>query len=101
MFNITGEVINAFFASSTERYPQSSYLVQILGDNTIESGQRRKEIVTMCVPFDIFEIMKNNIGKIVSLPIRLSISHDKIQPFIAQYHNNDCRTSSDCLYIGL
>lgn len=101
MFTITGEIINVFFASSSEKYPEASYLVQVLGDNATENGLRRKEIVTMSVSSLVYEILKNNVGKMVNLPVGLSISHGKIQPFVIQFSQDDCKAIDNCLYIEM
>ena len=74
MFSIHGQVINTFFTPASEKYPEPSYKVQLLGDHVTKDGQCRKEMLDLTIPFEIYNSLQDRIGKLVRLPVGLFVS---------------------------
>lgn len=81
MFSMQAEVINTFFVPPSEKYPEEAYKVQFVGDQLTRDGQIKKEMVTMGIPFEAFNVLKSMIGQSVRIPIGLFYNNGRIQPF--------------------
>ena len=81
MFSLQGTILNCFFTPVSEKYPEPSYKVQLLGDQITKDGQVRKEMVTLGFPHDAYRILEKNIGKAVSMPIGIFVNEGRLQPF--------------------
>lgn len=92
MFSLKGQVINTFTVPGSEKYPEESFKVQFLGDQSTKDGQIKKEMVTMGIPADVFKVLTERIGKTVSIPIGLFVTNGRIQPFFAKGKINDIST---------
>ena len=68
MFQVTGEVINLFKSPASEKY-EESYKVQILGENQLQDGQVKKEMLTLNVPRPVYDSLQGSTGRTVTLPI--------------------------------
>jgi hypothetical protein len=86
MFSLKAEVINTFSVPPSEKYPEEAYKVQFVGDQLTRDGQIRKEMVTMGIPFEAFNVLKSKIGQVVSIPIGLFVTNGRIQPFFPKGH---------------
>lgn len=74
MFSIHGQVVNTFFTPASEKYPEPSYKVQLLGDHVTKDGQCRKEMLDLTIPFEIYSSLQGCVGKPVRLPVGLFVS---------------------------
>lgn len=81
MFSLKAEVLNCFFTPASEKYPDPSYKVQLLGDHLTKDGQVKKEMVTLSFPHNAYLMLEKNVGKIVSMPIGLFVTEGRLQPF--------------------
>jgi len=86
MFSMKAEVINTFSVPPSEKYPDEAYKVQFVGDQLTRDGQVRKEMVTMGIPFEAFNVLKSKVGQVVQIPIGLFINNGRIQPFFPKGH---------------
>lgn len=86
MFSMKAEVINAYSVPPSEKYPEEAYKVQFVGDQLTRDGQVRKEMVTMGIPFEAFNVLKGKVGQVVSIPIGLFVTNGRIQPFFPKGH---------------
>jgi hypothetical protein len=86
MFSLKAEVVNAFSVPPSEKYPEASFKVQFLGDQLTKDGQIRKELVTMGIPFEAYNVLKDKSGQVVSIPVGLFVSDGRIQPFFPKGH---------------
>ena len=71
MYTITGEVINTFDVKPTDKFPDPSFKVQLLGETYTQDGQIRKEMVTLSVPKEVYFDLQKQAGASVSLPVAL------------------------------
>lgn len=74
MFSIHGQIVNTFFTPASEKYPEPSYKVQLLGDHVTKDGQVRKEMLDLSIPFDVYNSLLDQVGKMVRLPVGLFVS---------------------------
>lgn len=74
MFSIQGQVINTFYTPASEKYPEPSYKVQILGDNITKDGQVRKEMIDLTIPVDVYNSLQGQEGQIVRIPVGLFVT---------------------------
>ena len=68
MFQAKGQLIAAYSSPASEKYPEA-YRVQILGDMPMESGQVKKEMLTLGVPKSIYDVLQKCVGEWVTLPL--------------------------------
>ena len=68
MFQVTGEVINLFTSPASEKY-EESYKVQILGENQLQDGQVKKEMLTLSVPRTVYDSLQGSTGRMLTFPI--------------------------------
>ena len=54
MFSIHGQIVNTFYTPASEKYPEPSYKVQLLGDHVTKDGQVRKEMLDLSIPVDVY-----------------------------------------------
>ena len=47
MFSIHGQIVNTFYTPASEKYPEPSYKVQLLGDHVTKDGQVRAEMLDL------------------------------------------------------
>lgn len=87
MFSIHAQVLNCFSVPASEKYPEPSYKVQLLGDQITKDGQVRKEMLTMGIPFDLFKVLESKLGKSVRLPVGLFATDGRVQPFFPKGHS--------------
>jgi spore coat polysaccharide biosynthesis protein SpsF (cytidylyltransferase family) len=80
MYNVTAQVLNTFYTEASEKYDES-FKVQLLGDNPLKDGQIKKEMLTLSVPEKIYNSLKDQIGKTVSLPVGFFVSNNRLTPF--------------------
>lgn len=93
MFSMKAEVINTFSVPPSEKYPEEAYKVQFVGDQLTRDGQIRKEMVTMGIPFEAFNVLKAKVGQVVRIPIGLFVSNGRIQPFFPKGHAKEIQSS--------
>jgi len=86
MFSLKAEVINTFSVPPSDKYPEEAYKVQFVGDQLTRDGQIRKEMVTMGIPLEAFNVLKSKIGQVVNIPIGLFVTNGRIQPFFPKGH---------------
>lgn len=89
-----GEVSNCYDVPASEKYPDPSYKVQILGDQVTKDGQIKKELVTLGIPFDAFKVLREKVGQSVTLPIGLFVANGRMQPFFPKAHTKDIVSGS-------
>jgi hypothetical protein len=94
MFYMRGEVSNCYDVPASEKYPDPSYKVQILGDQVTKDGQIKKELVTLGIPFDAFKVLREKVGQSVTLPIGLFVANGRMQPFFPKAHTKDIVSGS-------
>lgn len=92
MFSLTGTIFNCFFTPATEKYPEPSYKVQLLGDQLMKDGQVKKEMVTLKFPHDAYVLLEKNLGNTVSMPIGLFVSDGRLQPFFPKGRTSEIVT---------
>ncbi len=80
MYNVKAQVLNSFHSPASEKYPES-FKVQLLGDSPLKDGQVKKEMLTLSVPEKIFNSLKGQEGKNVTLPIGFFVSNNRLTPF--------------------
>lgn len=80
MYKVTAQLINVFVVPASEKYPES-FKLQLMSDTVFKDGQIKKEMLTLNVPSDIFIKCKEQIGKIVTLPIAFFVSNNTLNPF--------------------
>ena len=80
MYSVKAQVLNAFHTPASEKYPES-FKVQLLGDNPLKDGQVKKEMLTLSVPENIFNSLKGQQGKNITLPIGFFVSNNHLTPF--------------------
>lgn len=93
MFSMKAEVINTFSVPPSEKYPEEAYKVQFVGDQLTRDGQIRKEMVTMGIPFEAFNVLKAKVGQVVRIPIGLFVANGRIQPFFPKGHAKEIQSS--------
>ncbi len=74
MFSIHGQIVNTFYTPASEKYPEPSYKVQLLGDHVTKDGQVRKEMLDLSIPVDVYNSLLDQVGKMVRLPVGLFVS---------------------------
>ena len=74
MFSIHGQIVNTFYTPASEKYPEPSYKVQLLGDHVTKDGQVRKEMLDLSIPVDVYNSLLDQVGKVVRLPVGLFVS---------------------------
>mgnify|MGYP003376954987 CR=1 FL=1 len=84
MYKVTGEVINAFKSEKTEKYDES-FKVQLLGDSPLVDGQVKKEMLTLNVPQPIYDQLKSQIGKVVTVPIGFYVKNNLLVTFYPKH----------------
>jgi len=89
MYRVNAQVLNSFHSPETEKYPES-FKIQLLGDNPLQDGQVKKEMLTLTVPKDVYNSLKSKEGKTVTLPIGFFVSNNRLTPFYPK--NNDIKT---------
>lgn len=96
MFSIHGQIVNTFFVPASDKYPDPSYKVQLLGDNVTKDGQVRKEMLDLSIPVDVYNSLLDQVGQMVRLPVGLFVS-DKgaIRAFFPKARAQDVLTSMD------
>jgi len=92
MYSVNAQIINSFHSPATEKYPES-FKVQLLGDNPLQDGQTKKEMLTISVPEKIYRNLSGQEGKNVTLPIGFFVSNNRLTPFYPK--NNDIKTSPE------
>ena len=50
MFSVQGQIVNTFSSPPSEKFPNPSYKVQLLGEQFTRDGQIRKEMVDLVIP---------------------------------------------------
>jgi hypothetical protein len=80
MYKVTAEVIHAFSVPASEQYDES-FKVQLMGDNHLKDGQVKKEMLTLSVPKEIYEQLKGQSGKTVTLPVSFFVRGNQLTPF--------------------
>lgn len=86
MFSVTGLLANTFHQPATDKYDES-YRVQILGDQITQSGEIRKELLTLSVPAQVYESFRSSVGQPVTLPVGLFASGNRVQAFLPKNVN--------------
>jgi len=81
MFTLTARIENCFFTPASEKYPDPSYKVQLIGDQLTKDGQVRKEMLTLNFPFEAYKVLETKVGNVVSMPIGLFVNDGRLQPF--------------------
>lgn len=84
MYKVTGEILNVIHSPKSEKYDES-WKVQMLGDNPLVDGQTKKELLTLTVPKGIYEQLKTQLGKIVTIPIGFFVKNNVICPFYPKH----------------
>ena len=84
MYNVTGEIINVFESPKSEKY-DASFKVQMLGDSPLVDGQIKKEMLTISVPKEIFQNLKNHINEEMTLPIGFYVKNGQLVTFYPKH----------------
>lgn len=74
MFSVHGQIVNTFYTPASEKYPDPSYKVQLLGEHVTKDGQVRKEMLDLSIPVDVYNSLLDQVGKMVQLPVGLFVS---------------------------
>lgn len=93
MFSLTGTVLNCYSVPGSEKFPETKYNVQILGEEATKDGQTKNGMVTFAVGFDCFQKLNDLIGEKVTIPIGIFVSAGRLQPFFPKSYGADVITS--------
>lgn len=80
MYTLTAEIINAFSVPASEKYPES-WKLQLMGDTNTRDGQIKKEMITLSIPFEKYNELKDMNGEIVTLPVSFFVKGNQLNPF--------------------
>lgn len=96
MFSVHGQIVNTFYTPASEKYPDPSYKVQLLGEHVTKDGQVRKEMLDLSIPVDVYNSLLDQVGKMVQLPVGLFVS-DKgaIRAFFPKGRAQDVLTAME------
>lgn len=80
MYTLTAEIMNAFSVPASEKYPES-WKLQLMGDTNTRDGQIRKEMITLSIPFEMYQELKDKTGETVTLPVSFFVRGNQLNPF--------------------
>ena len=97
MFSVHGQIINTFYIQASEKYPEPSYKVQLLGENIMKDGQCRKEMLDLSIPVEVYNSLIDRIGEQVQLPVGLFADKGTIRAFFPKGVNSNDLALADIL----
>lgn len=74
MFSVQGQIVNTFSSPPSEKFPNPSYKVQLLGEQITRDGQIRKEMLDLVIPPEVFNSVQGQVGRHVRIPVGLFVS---------------------------
>lgn len=80
MYQVTGEIINVYTSPKSEKYDES-FRLQLLGEYILKDGQVKKEMLTLGVPLEVYQNLKDCVGQIVSLPVGFFVQGGKLTTY--------------------
>lgn len=86
MFQVTGLLTNTFHQPRTDKYDES-FRIQLLGDQVTQGGEIRKELLTLSVPANTYDLFKAAVGQQITLPVGLFASGNRVQAFLPKNVN--------------
>lgn len=87
MLTLKATVLNVFTVPPSEKYPEPSYKVQLLGDNVTKDGQIRKEMVTLGVPLEFYTQLEKRVGNAVQIPVGVFAEGKSVRMYFPKGHN--------------
>lgn len=80
MFQVTGTILNLFDSPGNEKY-DPSYKVQLLGDNPLQDGKVKKEMLTLSVPRSLYDQLQGRIGSDITLPVGMFVKSGQLNVY--------------------
>ena len=97
MFFMKGQLRNCFSQPPTEQRPHETYKIQIEGQTVTKDEQTRFDLVSLNVPFEIFQVLRDRVGQMIALPVGLMVAggNGRLQPYFPKGYTREVLSSAE------